>query len=148
MLKMYVEDEDLRPTRATEGDAGLDLKANGSYIVAAGKTVKVHTGVCMDMGDYSGSYGSFGMIVPRSSMAKIGLVLANTLGIIDSGYRGELMLMIKNTSDTSYSIGHTEKVGQLLLLDCSTETPVFVASESDLSKTERGEGGFGSSGKH
>lgn len=144
---MYVESDNLRPTRAHNSDAGLDLRAKEEYILRPGHITKVYTGVYMNMGGME-NWVKVGLIFPRSSLGKKGICLANTIGVIDQDYRGEIILLMHNNSTVAYKVEKYERVAQLLILDCDTAEPIFVASKKDLGDTERGEGGFGSSGKH
>ena len=126
------------PSYAKPGDAGLDLTAvrilsNDSYQVTYG------TGLALEIPvDY------VGLIFPRSSIRKYELSLTNSVGVIDSGYRGEIQFTFhKNSHSNSimYEIG--DRIGQLVILPYPQ---VKLVEESNLSETERGEEGFGSSG--
>ena len=84
------------------------------------------------------------MLVPRSSISKTPLRMANSIGIIDAGYRGEIMAAVDNISDEDYMISPGDRLFQLVH---PTLYPIHASVESNLSDTERGEGGFGSTGK-
>ena len=139
-----LSDKAVTPTYAHDGDAGLDLTATGihSEINECGQFVIVyHTGLAFEI-----PKGYVGLIFPRSSIAKKSLTLTNCVGVIDSNYRGEVLAKFKNTTGDSvpavYPIG--AKFAQLIIMPY----PIVNLIESDeLSKTERGEGGFGSSDK-
>ena len=139
-----LSDKAVTPTYAHDGDAGLDLTATGihSEINECGQFVIVyHTGLAFEI-----PKGYVGLIFPRSSIAKKSLTLTNCVGVIDSNYRGEVLAKFKNTTGDSvpavYSIG--AKFAQLIIMPY----PIVNLIESDeLSSTERGEGGFGSSDK-
>jgi dUTP pyrophosphatase len=127
------------PKYAKEGDAGLDLVAtskdeNAMYI-------EYGTSLAVELPE-----GYVGLLYPRSSISKYHLSLANSVGVVDSGFRGEIRLRFKKTStsiiETTYNIG--DKVGQLIVMPYPKIELVEVA---ELGNTERGEGGFGSSGK-
>lgn len=132
--------EGVLPVRAHDTDAGLDLYATRitQELDNSGKMILVyHTDLAVEI---PGGY--VGLLFMKSSVSKRSLTLANAVGVIDSGYRGELMFKYKITTDavpTIYQQG--EACGQLVIVPISTPTPVFV---DELSDTDRGEGGFGS----
>ena len=129
------------PQRQTEFSAGYDLSAccDEPITVKAGQTVKVHTGIAMEI---DGDKNTVGLIYARSGLAtKHGLAPANCVGVIDWDYRGEVIVALHNSSDTDFVINHGERIAQLVL------APVFtpdVEVADELSDTVRGEGGFGS----
>jgi dUTP pyrophosphatase len=128
------------PTRAHEGDAGLDLYAAESARIGPGQRVSVGTGLAVAI-----PVGLVGLVVPRSGLAlKHGIALVNSPGVIDSGYRGELRVLLLNTDSTSeFRLAVADRIAQILLLPIATATPL----EADaLDTTARGAGGFGSSG--
>lgn len=127
-----------------EGDAGLDVFTLKDVIVPAGKMVKVDTGVsCEALTDDKKKGLSFYMY-PRSSIVKTPLRLANSVGIIDRDYRGNLMGCFDNISSEDYTI----KAGTRLLQICGpTLDPITFELVDELSETSRGSGGFGSTGK-
>jgi dUTP pyrophosphatase len=128
------------PTRAHDGDAGLDLYAAESARIGPGQRVSVGTGLAVAI-----PVGLVGLVVPRSGLAlKHGIALVNSPGVIDSGYRGELRVLLLNTDSTSeFRLAVADRIAQILLLPIATATPL----EADaLDATARGAGGFGSSG--
>lgn len=132
------------PTFGDPDAAGCDLYAdlNGenSIIVRPGSLVAISTGIACEFPE-----GYFGMVVPRSSVGtKRGLVLANTVGIIDNSYRGDIMMIFRNVSDDAQEIHHRERLAQMILLPY---VKYSIEDTDTLSETERGEGGFGSTGK-
>lgn len=130
------------PTYGTEFSAGADLYAclDGTVTIAPGQTVKIPTGLALEL-----PAGTAGLVFARSSLGtKRGLAPANKVGVIDSDYRGELMVMLHNHGQAVQEIAHGERVAQLLVVPVFT--PGFVEAE-ELSDTLRGEGGFGSTGK-
>lgn len=139
-----LSDKAVTPTYAHDGDAGLDLTAVSvnSEINECGQFVIVYyTGLALEI-----PKGYVGLIFLRSSIAKKSLTLTNCVAVIDSNYRGEILLKFKNTTGDSvpavYPIG--AKIAQLVIMPY----PIVNLIESDeLSSTERGEGGFGSSDK-
>ncbi len=125
---------------AHSDDAGLDLRADNAYYINAGCTKVIGTGIYVEIPE-----GYFGWVADRSSMAKNGLQTAG--GIIDAGYRGEIHVVITNlNAHADYVIKSGEKIAQLIIMPCFNKT-VKVDSLEDLSKTERGTDGFGSTGK-
>ena len=124
------------PTYAKEGDAGMDVVATGMNIT--NDYIEYTTGLAFEV-----PKGYVMLIFPRSSNSKKDLLLANSVGVLDSGYRGELKLRYKRlTGSNWYVIG--DKVGQIMILPY----PKIEFNEvSELSSTDRGEGGFGSTGK-
>ena len=130
------------PTYGTAFSAGADLYAclEQAVTIAPGETVKIPTGIALEL-----PVGTAGLVFARSSLGtKRGLAPANKVGVIDSDYRGELMVMLHNHGKEAQQIAHGERVAQLLVVPVFT--PGFVEAE-ELSATLRGEGGFGSTGK-
>ena len=133
------------PTYAKPGDAGMDLTAI-SYEYDYEKQCHIYgTGLAMEIPE-----GHVGLLFPRSSIRKTNVFLTNHVGVIDSGYRGEIMFSFKDRDDTSgmlgvlvkpYEIG--ERIGQIIIMPYPTINFVEV---NELSKTERGTGGHGSTG--
>lgn len=128
------------PAYAKPGDAGMDLIATSKKLVdeKVFGYVEYGTGLTMEIPE-----GHVGLIYPRSSVSKTGLIMANSVGVIDSGYRGEVSVRFKHVPSTlDYKIG--DKVAQLIILP----HPIIEFEESEkLSETERGDGGFGSTDK-
>lgn len=130
------------PTYGSEGAAGADLYAclNAPVDIAPGETVFIPTGLAMAIPE-----GLAGLVYARSGMAcKRGLAPANKVGVIDSDYRGEIMVAILNHGSQPQQISHGDRIAQLLL------TPVITPSyeiATDLDETCRASGGFGSTGK-
>lgn len=120
------------------GDAGMDLALREEHILPANGTKKAGTGICVEI-----PKGCFGLIVPRSSMGQKGITLANTVGIIDHQYRGELLLLLKNNTKGAIVIGKGARVAQLIILPFLTVKPIKVGK---LNETKRGSDGFGSTG--
>ena len=127
------------PIYGKPGDAGADLRVMGTITIIPGGTKMFSTGVSVEIPE-----GHFGMVVPRSSTGKLGLQLINTVGIIDSGYRGEIILGLVNNSTKVVHIHDLHRVCQLVIVPFVKANFIEV---SDLSETERGTGGFGSTGK-
>jgi dUTP pyrophosphatase len=128
-----------KPYVGTEYSAGADLKAAQSYIIDPGQMVKVDTGIAVEIPEQY-----FGMIVARSGTAtKKGLRLANCSAIIDADYRGELIIPLYNDSSETQTIEEGERIAQLIIIPFVAARYVYAES---LSETERGAGGFGSTG--
>ena len=132
------------PKRATSGSAGLDLCAcvDSPLEIRPGEIVKIPTGLAVE---FEGEQKVALLIYARSSLAsKYGLTLANSVGVVDLDYRGEIMVAMINLGDKSYSVSPDERIAQLVV------TPVLmpeIVQADELSQTDRGEGGFGSTNK-
>ena len=129
------------PTRGSEYAAGYDLYAATGYDIeiAPQSTVKVGTGIAMELPE-----GTFGAIFARSGLAtKKGLRPANCVGVCDSDYRGEYIVPLHNDTDEMMSIAAGERIAQLIVMDFN---PVEFNEVNSLNETDRGAGGFGSSG--
>ena len=130
------------PEYATEYSAGIDLycKTDKNIIIKPKETVKIHTGLYVEI-----PKGFFGAVYPRSSTGvKKHLMLANTVGIIDSDYRGELMVFFYNYGDSDQIIENGDRLAQLVIqpyLRCE------IKKVDELADSKRGDGGFGSTGK-
>lgn len=130
------------PAYAHNDDAGMDLTAHieAPLTLTPGEMSPLFgTGVACALPS-----GYFGLLVPRSSLGKKGLVFANTVGIIDNGYRGEIKVRLVNISSTPQTVDPGERVVQLVLLPYVQAQLIPVET---LPETARGEGGFGSTGK-
>lgn len=138
---MRVNPKAIRPKYAYAGDAGMDLSVTEDVVLAPGETMVVGTGIAMAIpSDF------FGDLRPRSSMAtKRHVTLANTPAVIDSGYRGEIMLPLFNMSHCEPAIIEPgERVAQLLILPVAH---AYLTEVESLDDTERSTKGFGSSGR-
>ena len=131
------------PTYASEGSAGLDLRAciNDPVVINPGKTELIPTGISIFIKDP----GYAGLILQRSGLGhKHGIVLGNLVGLIDSDYQGELFISTWNRGTSSFTINSLDRIAQLVIVPVSQATFNLV---SDYSKSDRGDGGFGSTGK-
>jgi dUTP pyrophosphatase len=128
------------PTRAHRGDAGLDLYAAEAARIGPGERASVRTGIAVEVPS-----GHAGLVLPRSgNAARHGIALVNAPGLIDSGYRGEVRVLLLNTDrETPFVVETGDRIAQLLITPVVEADPV---EASELSGSERGEGGFGSSG--
>lgn len=132
------------PKYQTEFSAGCDLCAclENDITVGAGETVKIPTGLSAEL---EGERNAVLLIYARSSLAtKFGIAPANCVGVVDWDYRGELIVALRNHSDKSYVIKSGDRIAQLVV------TPILrleICEADELSDTERGDGGFGSTGR-
>jgi dUTP pyrophosphatase len=129
------------PSRAHEGDAGLDLYASEAAHLGPEERWSVGTGVAIEVPD-----GHAGLVLPRSGLAQEhGISLVNAPGLIDSGYRGELRVLLLNTDPAEiFRVEPGERIAQLVIVPIALAEPVEVEA---LSESARGDGGFGSSGR-
>ena len=136
-----LDDAAVIPSRANPGDAGLDLHAAQSAHIGPGERWLVKTGLAVEI-----PVGHAGLVLPRSGMAlKHGISLVNGPGLIDSGYRGELgVLLLNNDPAEIFRIQPGDRIAQLLVVPFAETEPVEVGSLPD---SDRGAGGFGSTGR-
>jgi dUTP pyrophosphatase len=129
------------PTKAHRGDAGYDLYAVEAVSLAPGERASVGTGIAVAIPD-----GCAGLVLPRSGLAaRHGITLTNAPGLIDSGYRGEVRVLLLNMDPReTFEVSPGDRIAQLLLV--RHEEPELVEVES-LEESARGAGGFGSSGR-
>jgi len=129
------------PSRAHDGDAGLDLYACEPAHLGPGERWSVGTGIAVEIPE-----GHAGLVLPRSGLAKNhGIALVNSPGLIDSGYRGEVRVLLLNTDPAeTFRIEPGERIAQLVLAPIALADPVEVEA---LAESVRGDGGFGSSGR-
>lgn len=129
------------PQRAHEGDAGLDLCALEAVHLEPGGRAQVRTGLAVAVPP-----GHAGLVLPRSGLAaRHGIAVVNAPGLIDAGYRGELQVLLLNTdASTAFDAEPGDRIAQLVVVPVAL--PAVVEAD-DLDETERGSGGFGSSGR-
>lgn len=127
------------PTRGSKDAAGLDLYCPFHIKVTADSQKKIPLGVAVEI-----PKGHMGLLVPRSSMSKTPLRCTNSVGIIDADYRGELSIAYENVSCNDYMIFRGDRIAQLIIVPIAV---VDVEEAQTLSETERGAGGYGSTGK-
>lgn len=133
------------PTQASIGSAGIDLRAciDESLTVKAGETALVGTGIAIYLADPN----FVGLIMPRSGLGhKHGIVLGNLTGVIDADYQGEILVSIWNRSQCDYVLQPAERMAQYLVVPIMRPEFEIVTKFSEIS--ERGAGGFGSTGSH
>lgn len=140
MLEPGLYEEGFFPAR--RGDAGIDLRAANDVWLEPGDKLDVLTGVRLNM-DKSGLVG---LIFPRSGLGTKGIVLGNLVGVIDSGYQGELKLQLWNTSQKPAVVKRGDRVAQLVLFQAAVQSVVFEKVTEFTASTERGEQGYGSTG--
>lgn len=130
------------PSYATKHSAGIDLycKSDKDIIIKPKEAIKIHTDIYVEIPE-----GYFGAVYPRSSTGvKKQLMLANTVGIIDSDYRGEIMIFFYNYGDTEQIVRDGDRLAQLVIQPYARCEIIKV---NKLADSERGEGGFGSTGE-
>lgn len=132
------------PAYATPGSAGLDLRAclDTPIVLEPGQTTLIPTGLAIHIGDP----GFAALILPRSGLGhKHGIVLGNLVGLIDSDYQGQLMVSCWNRGQTTFTVNPMERIAQLVIVP--VVQPTFRRVDS-FEASDRGAGGFGSTGKH
>jgi len=141
-LKVHLSGEDAKlPTRVSLGAAGYDLYSTINIIVKARSRALISTGIKLSF-----SSDHYVRIAPRSGLAlKKGIDVG--AGVIDSDYRGEIGVILFNHEDVDFDVRKGDRVAQMILTKIDTPTIEIVGDEKDLLTTERGTGGFGSSGK-
>lgn len=124
------------PAYAKQGDAAMDLTATSMELIGT-EMIKYNFGIAIEI-----PFGYVGLIFPRSSCYKQEQILSNSVGVIDSGYRGEISALMIGTSNKKYKLG--DRVAQILILPYPE---IEFELTNNLSESERGEGGYGSTGK-
>jgi dUTP pyrophosphatase len=135
-----LDDRAVLPARAHPGDAGLDLHALEQTTLAPGQRAAIPTGIAVEI-----PAGHAGLVLPRSGLAlRHGIALVNAPGLIDSGYRGELRVLLLNTDRRApFQIAPGDRIAQLVVIRAEI---VSILEAQELSVSARGAGGFGSSG--
>jgi dUTP pyrophosphatase len=136
-----LREEATLPSRAHDGDAGLDLHACEAAHIGPGERWSVPTGIAVEIPE-----GHAGLVLPRSGLAREhGISVVNSPGLIDSGYRGEISVLLLNTDPAeTFRIEPGDRIAQLVISPVAFAEPVEAGS---LAESARGEGGFGSSGR-
>ena len=143
ILDARIGDEFPLPTYATDGAAGMDLRAciDAPLVLEPGRTALIPTGIAIHIGDK----GLAAVLLPRSGLGhKHGIVLGNLTGLIDSDYQGPLMVSCWNRGDTPFTVEPGERIAQMVIVPVVQAR--FEVVES-FEASERAEGGFGSSGR-
>ncbi len=122
-----------------DGDAGIDLFVVTEQTIKAGESTLIHLQIACENTE-NNPY----LLMPRSSIAKTPLRLSNSIGLIDGGYRGEIMAAVDNIKTEDYTVEPGQRLFQLVAMDGS---PIHFELVDELSDTTRGSGGFGSTGK-
>ena len=135
-MKIKIDAGAYVPERAHDTDAGMDIRLPNGGLVRAGQSRTFHTGVHVEL-----PHGTFGLLLPKS-----GLMLHDVMcfGVVDEGYTGEILAHVFNHGPVDYEFGAGDKVTQFIVVPCRYETVEVV---DEISGGERGENGFGSSGK-
>jgi dUTP pyrophosphatase len=133
--------EALPPAQAHDGDAGYDLHAAEAVTIAPGERASVGTGIAVAI-----PAGQAGLVVPRSGLAaRHGISVVNAPGLIDSGYRGEVRVLLLNTDRSeAFAVEPGDRIAQLVLVEVGTPA---LEEVGELDETARGTGGFGSTGR-
>jgi dUTP pyrophosphatase len=145
-MKTKLQTPDCMPTRANPTDAGLDLRARSTCEMPLNIRVLLGTGVSVKI-----PQGYVGMLIPRSSLSKSGIVMTNSVGVIDSDYRGEIMASLMYTGGQNFNpvIYQGDRIVQLVIVPILLVKPdVDDWSDEEWNDTQRGTGGFGSTGKN
>jgi dUTP pyrophosphatase len=145
-VKVYFQNDDIKlPEMATDGSAGFDIAASQDAYVyhpdgvgTRMHSTKVQTGIHLEI-----PKGYVGLLVERSSLHTKGLTLANNIGVIDSDYRGELLIAVKSTSARTIKVEKGQKLAQLIIMPIPA---VRLIGVRELNETARGIGGFGHTG--
>ena len=143
-LDFRVERSGLTPQRANPTDAGLDLRSKKTVVLARGNRVLVGTGVQVRI-----PKGYVGFLLPRSSLSKKHVVMLNSVGVIDSDYRGEILACLSYTGTNDWiQLDQDERIVQLVVVPIALpEVTVRYQDDEQWNDTARGTGGFGSTGK-
>ena len=132
-----LDNDAIIPTKGSPGAAGYDLYALEDTVLPVMKTTKVRTGIAVSIPEHC-----YGRIAPRSSLGAKGIIVH--AGVVDSDYRGEIIVLLQST-EQEYCIKKGERIAQLILEKYEHESMLFRATVLDI--TDRGDGGFGSTGK-
>lgn len=145
MLKIFMKDESVEvPKYEKEGDSGLDLRATEDVEMMPLSRALIPTGVVIELPP-----GHEGQVRPRSGLAaKHGITVLNTPGTVDNGYRSEIKVILFNTSRETFMVEKGMRIAQLVIAPVATVAVFKVSSEEALTSTERGAGGFGSTGQN
>jgi len=142
-VELKIINENCYPEYATPGSAGVDLKAASiirAIEIYPGDQELIRTGIAIHIKDP----GYAGMIIPRSGLGKRGVVLGNLVGLIDSDYQGEIKVLLWNRGNDIVQIDHMDRIAQLVIVPVAQAQFEIV---QEFEKSQRGAGGFGSTGK-
>lgn len=135
---MMDEDAGYIPAYAHEGDAGLDLRAVEDVRIPSGRSAMIRTGLHVEIPS-----GCVGLEFPRSGLGTKGLTMRNAVGVIDSGYRGEVKCALWNTTEKAHDVHKGDRICQLVVMPYC---PCTIEEVEELSESERGTDGYGSTG--
>lgn len=139
-MKIKVLDKNCIPVKAHSIDAGFDVKARTEFVIPPKETVMIPTGVCVEI-----PVGMVGLLFPRSSISKTPLRMCNSVGVIDSGFTGEIKVPLQNThQNLMVRVNQYDKIAQLVIVPLAD---VSIEIVDELEESERGNGGFGSTGR-
>lgn len=140
-VKITVTEPDLVPAYAKWGDAGADLRAAEDIVLWPGNRKLVRTGVCLELPEHL-----VALVHPRSGLAlKNGITVLNTPGTVDSGYRGEIAVILYNAGEKNFEVRRGDRIAQLVIQEY-VRAEFEVVETAELEVSERGAGGFGSTG--
>lgn len=138
-MKIKLIDKNCIPKKAHSIDAGFDVKSRVDFLVPPQGTTMIPTGVCVQIPE-----GYVGLLFPRSSISKTPLRMSNSVGVIDAGFTGEIQVPLHNTSNIEMArINQYDRIAQLVIVPCMD---FKLEPVDELEDTERGNGGFGSTG--
>ena len=139
-FKMDKDCADLRPHKQHVGDSGFDLKSRITTVLKRGQFMAVPTGLFLEL-----PQNTEAQIRPRSGMAaRMGITVLNAPGTVDSSYRGEVHVILINHSEQDFTINRGDRIAQMII---QTIPEIDFVEQENLSETERGSGGFGSTGR-
>lgn len=139
-MKIKVLDKNCIPVKAHSIDAGFDVKARTEFVIPPKETAMIPTGVCVEI-----PVGMVGLLFPRSSISKTPLRMCNSVGVIDSGFTGEIKVPLQNTHhNLMVHVNQYDKIAQLVIVPLAD---VSIEIVDELEESERGDGGFGSTGR-
>lgn len=148
-MRVKISAGGVAPTRANPSDAGLDLRASSDFVIQPGEVVFHDTKVSFDLSSRQGEYRMVGLVFQRSGFTKMNVTLGNGVGVIDANYRGNIIIALRNlNTEEAVSVHMGDKIAQIVF------TPIVIpaldlyeGSDEDWVKTDRGTGGFGSTGR-
>ncbi len=139
-MKIKILDKNCIPKKAHSIDAGFDVKARTEFVIPPKETAMIPTGVCVEI-----PVGMVGLLFPRSSISKTPLRMCNSVGVIDAGFTGEIKVPLQNTHhNLMVSVNQYDKIAQLVIVPLAD---VSIEIVEELENSERGDGGFGSTGR-
>lgn len=142
-VMVNTESPEFMPARAHATDAGADLKSSESYTLQPGEQHMYDTGVSIAI-----PKNFVGLVFNRSSQGKKGIIIPNSVGVIDSDYRGNIKVLLRNDSNVNHDVNVLDRIAQLVIVPIVVPVLVqYKGDPDDWNDTERGSGGFGSTGQ-